>query len=64
LNNLTELWSFILALFNPVLTWQHKTFWAKTILHCHLKNANEDPLAARKASQGLKGLDSNLLFRT
>jgi hypothetical protein len=59
-NNLTELWS-LFRFINPGLLGNIKRFGERFSLP--IENANEDPLAARKASQALKTLIQPFILR-
>ena len=59
-NNLTELWS-LFRFINPGLLGNIKRFGERFSLP--IENANEDPLAARKASQALKALIQPFILR-
>ena len=59
-NNLTELWS-LFRFINPGLLGNIKRFGERFSLP--IEDANEDPLAARKASQGLKTLIQPFILR-
>ncbi|WP_293747505.1 DEAD/DEAH box helicase [uncultured Paraglaciecola sp.] len=59
-NNLTELWS-LFRFINPGLLGNIKRFGER--FSVPIENANEDPLAARKASQALKALIQPFILR-
>jgi SNF2 family DNA or RNA helicase len=59
-NNLTELWS-LFRFINPGLLGNIKRFGER--FSVPIENANEDPLAARKASQALKTLIQPFILR-
>ena len=59
-NNLTELWS-LFRFINPGLLGNIKRFGER--FSVSIENANEDPLAARKASQALKALIQPFILR-
>jgi SNF2 family DNA or RNA helicase len=59
-NNLSELWS-LFRFINPGLLGNIKRFAERYALP--IENAKEDPLAARKASQGLKALIQPFILR-
>jgi SNF2 family DNA or RNA helicase len=59
-NNLTELWS-LFRFINPGLLGNIKRFGERFSLP--IENANEDPLAARKASQALRALIQPFILR-
>ncbi|KMT64381.1 DEAD/DEAH box helicase [Catenovulum maritimum] len=59
-NNLTELWS-LFRFVNPGLLGNLKRFGERFAIP--IENAKEDPLAARKASQGLKTLIKPFILR-